>query len=112
MATRKHRPASQPVILRGYVVQKDAWWYAHCLDLCLVSRGRSLEEAQAALRENILGYVQTVKPGDIRDAFRTSPLSARIEYALVLFAHLLRVTKRRFLGDLAWTGTKLIPAGT
>ena len=101
----------QPVILRCYAVQRDGRWYAHCLDLCLVSRGRSLEDAQEALRENILGYLETVKSRDIRQAFRPAPLASRIEYSLMLIAHLLHLTTRRFLGDLAWTGTKLIPAG-
>ena len=111
MVMRRTHAQVQPVILRCYAVQRDGWWISHCLDLCLVSRGRSLEDAQEALRENILGYLETVKPRDIRQAFRPAPLVSRIEYSFMLIAHLLHLTKRRFLGDLAWTGTKLIPAG-
>src|SRR5438309_1201787 len=103
------RVSNQTVILRCYAVQRSGWWYGHCLDLCLTSRGRSLEGAQEALRENILGYLETVKLRDIREAFRPAPLRSRLEYSLMLIAHLLHLTKRRFLGDLAWTGTKLIP---
>lgn len=111
MEMRRHTSLDRPVILRCCVVQRSGTWYAHCLDLCLVSRGRTMEGAQAALRENILGYLESVKVRDIRQAFRTAPLRSRLEYALVLAARLVRATKRQVLGDLAWTGTKLIPAG-
>ncbi len=51
------------------VITKEVKWYvAHCLELGVVSQGKTLEEAQANLQEAVELYIESFGAEGIADA--------------------------------------------
>ncbi len=48
-------------VFRCYAYKGHGGYYTVCLDLMLIDRRDTLEEALAALDENIMGYLQSVR---------------------------------------------------
>lgn len=67
--------------LRAFYYQKNGSYYAECIDLDLISRGSTPEEAVGNLQEAMLGYIEAVVDGPTKGLFpRKSPLSHRLRY--------------------------------
>jgi len=41
------------------ITQEDGWYVAHCLELGVVSQGRTIEEARANLSEAVELYIES-----------------------------------------------------
>ena len=51
------------------VINKEARWYvAHCLELGVVSQGKTIEEAKANLQEAVALYVESFGTDDIPES--------------------------------------------
>lgn len=76
------RKDNQVVPLRILARRRDQYWYAHCLDLNLMTRRSSLDEALAALNEQIELYLsRAVESADWKSRVpRPAPLSAWLLY--------------------------------
>jgi predicted RNase H-like HicB family nuclease len=73
----------EEVTFRSYTYVKDGKHYAECIDLNLISRGSTQEEAIGKLQEAMFGYVETALEGDPKGLImRPSPLSHRIRYLI------------------------------
>ena len=108
-----------PSFLRCYCRPDDDGYLAVCLELFLVVRGATLEEAKAKLIEQIQSYLECIDEKNFRDLFpRMAPLQYRIDYnrvkALVTanrFRHALRDKYECFLEELRPSKLQLmIPA--
>lgn len=68
--------------LRCFSYRKGRYYYAECVDLDLISRGDSDEEAIGRLQEQMFGYVQTVIDGGSAKGLipRRAPLTSWIRY--------------------------------
>lgn len=49
----------------GVVVKEEKWYVAHCVELGVVSQGRSIEEAQANLKEAVELYLESFGSDDL-----------------------------------------------
>jgi predicted RNA binding protein YcfA (HicA-like mRNA interferase family)/predicted RNase H-like HicB family nuclease len=68
---------------RSFTFVKNGKYYAECIDLNLISRGDSEDQAIGRLQEAMFGYIQTALEGDPRGLIkRPSPLSHKFRYHL------------------------------
>jgi hypothetical protein len=69
-------------LLRCYWYRSGAPYYAECIDLDLIARGDSGEEAIGKLQEAVYGYLAVAFRGDSTKGLvpRRSPLSQRLHY--------------------------------
>ncbi len=51
--------------LTAVIAKEDRWYVAHCVELGVVSQGKSIEEAQANLREAVELYLESFGADDI-----------------------------------------------
>lgn len=69
------------VRLRCYSYLRQGRWYAECIDLDLISRGESQDEAIGKLQEAMYGYLQVAFEGNQKGlVMRRSPFSHRLRY--------------------------------
>jgi len=76
--------------LRAFYYKVPEGYIAECIDLNLMSQGKTLEEAIKRLQEAMYGYLQVAFAGESTKGLvlRLSPLSHRIRY------HLQRILSR------------------
>ncbi len=43
----------------GVITKEDTWFVAHCVELGVVSQGKTIEEAQANLKEAVELYIES-----------------------------------------------------
>ena len=48
-----------PKRFTAVITKEDKWYVAHCVELGVVSQGKSIEEAQANLREAVELYLES-----------------------------------------------------
>ena len=94
------RPYS--TVLRCYARPEGDRYLAFCLELGLCDRGETLEAAKASLEEDLLGYLESLTPENMRDLFpRPSPWYVYLDYyrvwCLVAFARLFHRVKTSWL---------------
>lgn len=84
--------------IRCFTYRKDGRFYAECLDLNLITRGESEEEAIGRLQEEMFAYVHAVLDGGPTKGLlpRRAPLWSWIHYYLYLLKDRLvwTVTRR------------------
>jgi predicted RNase H-like HicB family nuclease len=82
--------------LRAFTYKTKRGYIAECIDLNLVSQGRTEEEAIGSLQEAMFGYLDTVFDGNSTKGLvlRKSPLRNRIRYHL----HTIIPKITRYLG--------------
>jgi len=99
------------MVIRGYGrrTSRDTWIIV-CIDLDLVIERDSFEEAMAAMREQIIGYVKAVRDTDDKESFsyllpRRAPMGDRVKYHLLKTVCLFHQLKDRlvcFSEPLPW----------
>lgn len=97
------------LLLRCYAEQKDGYWQAFCLDLCLAAQGDSPDEVQHKLADMICEYVSDAIEGEDREFAaellnRRAPLRFWMKYYvfwLLLSAGALQ-RKTRLLFTTPW----------
>ncbi|MDP8228408.1 MAG: type II toxin-antitoxin system HicB family antitoxin [Candidatus Electryoneaceae bacterium] len=50
------------------ILEEENWFVAHCLELSVVSQGKSIEEAQANLKEAVELYIESFGDEEVSDA--------------------------------------------
>ncbi|MBM3285200.1 MAG: type II toxin-antitoxin system HicB family antitoxin [Candidatus Aminicenantes bacterium] len=53
------------VKLTAVITKEDRWYVARCVELGVVSQGKSIEEAQANLREAVELYIESFGVDDL-----------------------------------------------
>ena len=53
--------------LTAIITKEEKWYVARCVELGVVSQGKSIEEAQANLREAVELYIESFGADDIPD---------------------------------------------
>ena len=56
-----------PKRLNAVITRDDKFYVAHCIELGVVSQGKSIEEAQANLREAVELYIESFVIDDLPD---------------------------------------------
>jgi predicted RNase H-like HicB family nuclease len=51
--------------LTAIITKEDEWYVSHCLELGVVSQGKTVEEAQANLREAVELYIESFEDVEI-----------------------------------------------
>jgi predicted RNase H-like HicB family nuclease len=49
----------------GVITKEENWYVAHCIELGVVSQGKTIEEAQANLREAVELYLESFGSDDV-----------------------------------------------
>lgn len=94
--------------VRGYGRRTNrGTWIAACIDLDLIVERSSIEEAKAALREQICSYIKAVVDTDDKESIhrlldRPAPLSERIKYYSACLLHRLKASPVCFSEPLPW----------
>jgi predicted RNase H-like HicB family nuclease len=52
----------------AFITREEKWYVAHCLELGVVSQGKSIEEAQANLREAVELYLESFGTDDLPES--------------------------------------------
>lgn len=52
----------------GVVVKEEKWYVAHCVELGVVSQGKTIEEAQANLKEAVELYLESFGLDDLPES--------------------------------------------
>ena len=47
------------------LIKEENWYVAHCVELAVVSQGKSIEEAQANLKEAVTLYLESFGADDV-----------------------------------------------
>ena len=50
------------------IVKEEDWYVAHCIELGVVSQGRTVEEAQANLKEAVELYLESFGAEDVPES--------------------------------------------
>lgn len=50
------------------IVKEEGWYVAHCIELGVVSQGRTIEEAQANLKEAVELYLESFDEEDVPES--------------------------------------------
>lgn len=53
--------------LTAVITKEDTWYVAHCVELGVVSQGKTIEEAQANLKEAVDLYLESFGAEDLPD---------------------------------------------
>lgn len=70
--------------------RRGSCYFAECVDLDLISRGQTQDEAIGKLQEAMYGYLSQAFQGDARNLIlRPSPFSHRLRYLLYRLAELI-----------------------
>lgn len=54
--------------LTAVITKDDKWYVAHCVELDVVSQGRTIEEAERNLKEAVELYIESFKGEDIPES--------------------------------------------
>lgn len=78
--------------IRCFFYRKGAYYYAECLDLNLLTRADTRDEAIGSLQEAMFGYIETVFDGGPKKGLlpRRAPLSSWIRYYLHRLSDMFR----------------------
>jgi len=52
----------------GVITREENWYVAHCVELGVVSQGRTIEEAQANLKEAVELYLESFGTEDLPES--------------------------------------------
>lgn len=52
----------------GVITKEENWYVAHCLELGVVSQGKSIDEASANLREAVELYIESYGDDELPDS--------------------------------------------
>ena len=90
-----------PTRLRCYIRPEEDYYLAFCLELDLCDRGETLESAKASLEEDVVGYLESLKPENLAGLFpRPAPWSVHLDYYrvwwIVAFARVFHQITRRW----------------
>jgi predicted RNase H-like HicB family nuclease len=96
--------------LRCFSYRSGDWFFAQCLDLNLMSRGHTEEEAVSRLQEQMFSYVATAFDGDLKGLV---PRKASAPNWLRYYWHLLKQKihhrgRQHSTGELRDVGTKIL----
>ncbi len=50
------------------IVKEEGWYVAHCIELGVVSQGKTIEEAQANLKEAVELYLESFEEEDVPES--------------------------------------------
>jgi len=50
------------------IVKEETWYVAHCVELGVVSQGKTIEEAQANLKEAVELYIESFGGDDLPES--------------------------------------------
>lgn len=50
------------------ITKEDKWYVAHCIELGVVSQGKTIEEAQANLKEAVELYLESFGADDVPES--------------------------------------------
>lgn len=102
-------------IFRCYTYRDNGDYYAVCLDLNLIDKRDTLEEAIAALDENIVGYLEAVRSNDWEQELIPRPAPRREWlhfYRLFFLSAVLTLLGKRLEGFMAYSRKEIIDAST
>ena len=54
--------------LTAVITRENKWYVAHCVELGVVSQGKSIEEAQTNLKEAVELYIESFGTDDLPDS--------------------------------------------
>jgi len=54
--------------LNAVITKEDKWYVAHCVELDVVSQGKTIEEAEKNLREAVELYIESFSSEDIPES--------------------------------------------
>jgi predicted RNase H-like HicB family nuclease len=57
-----------PKKLTGIITKEEGWYVGHCLELGVVSQGKSIDEAKNNLQEAVDLYVESFGEGDLPES--------------------------------------------
>ncbi|MDP2726060.1 MAG: type II toxin-antitoxin system HicB family antitoxin [Dehalococcoidia bacterium] len=57
-----------PKKFTAVITKEEKWYVAHCLELGVVSQGKTIEEAQASLKEAVELYLESFGTDDIPES--------------------------------------------
>jgi predicted RNase H-like HicB family nuclease len=57
-----------PKRLNAVITRDDEFFVAHCIELAVVSQGKTIEEAQANLREAVELYIESFGADDLPES--------------------------------------------
>ena len=60
----KKKPACRQGRFTAVINKEDNWFVAHCVELDVVSQGKTIEEAQSNLKEAVELYLESFEPED------------------------------------------------
>jgi len=52
----------------GVITKEEGWYVAHCIELGVVSQGKTIEEARANLREAVELYLESFGTEDLPES--------------------------------------------
>lgn len=92
------------IILRCFAEQKDGYWQAFCIDLCLGVQGESEAEVKQKLEAQAYEYLKDIFEGEDRPyakqlLSRKAPASIRAKYHFYAFMGHIHALKNRFAFD-------------
>ncbi|HID87075.1 MAG TPA: hypothetical protein EYP55_06800 [Anaerolineae bacterium] len=102
-------------IFRCYTYKDRDGYYAICLDLTLIDKRDTLEEAVAALDENIIGYLETVRSNKWEQELIPRPVPRREWlhfYRLFLLNAILTLLGKRLEGFMTYSRREVIDSST
>ena len=102
-------------IFRCYTYQDSGGYYAVCLDLNLIDRRDTLEEAIAALDENIVGYLEAIRSNNWEQELIPRPVSRREWlhfYHLFFLNAILTLLGKRLEGFMAYGRKEIVDGST
>lgn len=77
------RECGEVLRLRCFTYRRGDFYYSECVDLNLMTRGRTMDDAIRRLQEEVFTYLDTVIQGSSKGLLpRRSPLSSRIRYQI------------------------------
>ena len=93
--------------LRCLSYRRSGQYFAECIDLDLISRGETQEEAIGKLQEAMYGYLKVAFEGDTKGLIlRRSPFSHRLRYHLQRLAERIAGHRKHFMpytADIPYT---------
>lgn len=61
------------------ITKEEKWYVAHCVELGVVSQGKTIEEAQSNLKEAVELYVESFGTDDFPQSYEGNPPMTQIE---------------------------------
>jgi len=64
----KNKKKKEPVKFTAIITKEKKWYVAHCVELGVVSQGKTIEEAQKNLREAVELYIESFGTDDLPES--------------------------------------------